>query len=460
MAVGRQRRPPPTEECGSRGGRAGAATAQCPSARSSYLSLSTARERKRPWNESLSSKIAQVQSSFKNIPPTLYFSPSSVTFDGIGVYAAVTLPKATRLGSYIGKAVKKEMEEETHEWLWEVYQDSSLAYFIDTSDPKDGNWMNFIQCARNLRHGDWLYYESARDLGVGEELLVWYDDLQYDIYFGITVAGYKEKSSGAEHSSRSSSSYPGSRPSSENCEDLFPGSAPCPAPSSRQSDTGTEDSGISVSFEQEGASLNVPSLATAVPTDSTGDCAGDGSSPMESFPSPQTEPKGAFQIVSSGGHTESATAECGSGVMPASWGSSQQQLSPQMELVLWPTSDNPPRSSTVDGMFIKMPDGTRWQCKKCKRLYRQGSMRGHARIHTGDRPYQCQYCGRSFCQHSTLRSHERLHTGRSPTSASTVVKCSRSQRGCDHTSRPTAMTLRRNNTPPPSHTSHTYCEDA
>ena len=143
------------------------------------------RESKRPWNESLSSKIAQVQSSFKNIPPTLYFSPSSVTFDGVGVYAAVTLPKATRLGSYIGKAVKKEMEEETHEWLWEVYQDSSLAYFIDTSDPKDGNWMNFIQCARNLRHGDWLYYESARDLG---ELLVWYDDLQYEIYFGITVA--------------------------------------------------------------------------------------------------------------------------------------------------------------------------------------------------------------------------------------------------------------------------------
>ena len=340
-----------------------------------------------------------MQSSFKNIPPTLYFSPSSVTFDG---YAAVTLPKATRLGSYIGKAVKKEMEEETREWLWE---DSSLAYFID---PKDGNWMNFIQCARNqqqqnvkaLRHGDWLYFESVRDLGVGEELLVWYDDLQYDIYFGITVAGYKEKSSGAEHSSRSSSSYPGSQPS-ENCEDLFPGSAPCPTPSSRQSDTGTEDSGISVSFEQGGASLNVPSLQQVIVLEMA----------MESFPSPQTEPNGAFQIVSSGGHTESATAECVSGVMPASWGSSQQQLSPQMELVLWATSDNPPRSSTVDGMFIQTPDGTRWQCKKCKRLYRYGSMWGHARIHTGERQYQCQYCERSFCQLSTLGGH---HTGEKP----------------------------------------------
>lgn len=47
----------------------------------------------RPWNEALSAKISEVQESFKNIPSMLYFSPSSVTFDGIGVYAAEALPK-------------------------------------------------------------------------------------------------------------------------------------------------------------------------------------------------------------------------------------------------------------------------------------------------------------------------------------------------------------------------------
>lgn len=47
----------------------------------------------RPWNEALSLKIAEVQQSFKNIPPKLYFSPSSVRFDGIGVYAAEPLPQ-------------------------------------------------------------------------------------------------------------------------------------------------------------------------------------------------------------------------------------------------------------------------------------------------------------------------------------------------------------------------------
>lgn len=49
----------------------------------------------RPWNESLSSKIAKVQESFKNIPSMLYFSPSSVSFDGVGVYTAEALPQGT-----------------------------------------------------------------------------------------------------------------------------------------------------------------------------------------------------------------------------------------------------------------------------------------------------------------------------------------------------------------------------
>ena len=47
----------------------------------------------RPWNESLSARIAQVQDCYKNIPPKLYFSPSSVSFEGIGVYAAEPLPQ-------------------------------------------------------------------------------------------------------------------------------------------------------------------------------------------------------------------------------------------------------------------------------------------------------------------------------------------------------------------------------
>ena len=60
--------------------------------------------------------------------------------------------------------------------------------------------MNFIQCARNkqeqnlkaLQHNGCLYFEATRDVAVGEELLVWYDETQYDLYMGIPT-GYRPK---------------------------------------------------------------------------------------------------------------------------------------------------------------------------------------------------------------------------------------------------------------------------
>lgn len=75
----------------------------------------------------------------------------------------------------------------------QVYEDSSLAYFIDASDPKYGNWMNLIQCARNqieqnlkaLQCNGCLYFEATKDIVVNEELLVWYDNAQYDLHMGI-----------------------------------------------------------------------------------------------------------------------------------------------------------------------------------------------------------------------------------------------------------------------------------
>lgn len=59
--------------------------------------------------------------------------------------------------------------------------------------------MNFIQCARhsleqNLRMAQYnsnLYFVVTTDIRVGDELLVWYDQEQYNIYMGLPT-GFRE----------------------------------------------------------------------------------------------------------------------------------------------------------------------------------------------------------------------------------------------------------------------------
>ncbi|CAL8077881.1 unnamed protein product [Orchesella dallaii] len=68
-------------------------------------------------------------------------------------------------------------------------------------------------------------------------------------------------------------------------------------------------------------------------------------------------------------------------------------------------------------MKVKRQRPKRFRCPHCQVAFsNNGQLRGHIRIHTGERPFECEHegCGKSFTRNEELTRHRRIHTGLRP----------------------------------------------
>lgn len=115
---------------------------------------------------------------------------------GYGVCAKQTIPLGTWIGPYEGELVRPEevLSGTDTSYMWEIFHEGQLLYYIDGRDENKSSWMRYIRCARHrgeqnmfaFQYCGHIYYRAFQDIPATTELLVWYDD-KYPQYMGIPL---------------------------------------------------------------------------------------------------------------------------------------------------------------------------------------------------------------------------------------------------------------------------------
>lgn len=420
-------------------------------------------------NNNTNNKNVNLPNAVESFPNEVGLCISSIPGAGYGVCAKQIIPVGTWIGPYEGELVRPEevVLGCDASYMWEIFHEGKLLYYIDGSNENKSSWMRYIRCARNgteqnmyaFQYCGNIYYRAFRDIPTGGELLVWYDE-KYPQYMGIpleiceisfsnpvdqrqhpemvVVIPHDNPNPGSCHSKESSSS-----PWKDNLQ--FTTRVRSILPSREQSrvkrclSNNTSNRGESlrayaeeykrvrhVSWTADGTPLQTSTQMTENSLSSE-EARSKPVSPVQHFGLKSVHVQkipnnNRRDLKSSGGKYSN-----GSKMAPSSIDEKHAQL----------------RSTDEDEISSDGSDANFFNCGQCGKSFAQRSvlqihvcpnmprkpyhcgqcsqtfdhpneLRTHAVIHVGEKPFKCGYCSRSFAGATTLHNHVRTHTGEKP----------------------------------------------
>jgi len=428
-------------------------------------------------NNNTNNNNLRLPNAVESFPNEVGLCKTGVPGAGYGVCARQLIPVGTWIGPYEGEKVRPEQVSlgADASYMWEIYHEGKLLYYIDGRDENKSSWMRYIRCARHkgeqnmfaFQYYGNIYYRAFRDIPAGTELLVWYDD-KYPQYMGIpleirdtypvssvdyrqhpemVVAVPRENvqprpTHGYPPSSRLlTDNHPKPNPQSTPVRPLLP-----PRDSSRDQSHGKSRarrrSSQHVRQESSRASLAAEGYDPVRQVSRTHDDGGTRfNAPVKSFPLEDASFSRESQALSQGARnviTPHAKTN-GHGDVTGSLGShgDDSKITPPVP------EENQSKSADEEEVSSDGSDASFFNCGQCGKTFAQRSvlqihvcpnipnkpyhcghctqsfdrpneLRMHAVTHTAEKPFKCGFCSRSFAGATTLHNHVRTHTGEKP----------------------------------------------